>query len=108
MLQLLSSPHARRNNDFVHVASPKISSVSILNEIYANCSDFSQDRLAKQRSKGSLTAIISTDGNSDELMPEITPYSNNLKHLSSLANKIEFPLNLKHNFKVSSQSNHSK
>lgn len=108
MLQLLSSPHARRNNDFVHVASPKISSVSILNEIYANCSDFSQDRLAKQRSKGSLTAIISTDGNSDELMPEITPYSNNLKHLSSLANKIDFPLNLKHNFKVSSQSNHSK
>jgi hypothetical protein len=65
MLQLLSSPNPRRNNDFLHVASPKISSVSILNEIYANCADFSQDKLGKRKSKGSLTAIISTDGNSD-------------------------------------------
>jgi|688.fasta_scaffold273518_1 hypothetical protein len=62
---MLSSPNARRNNDFVQISSPKISSVSILNEIYANCSDFSQDKLSKNKLKGSLTAIISTDGNSD-------------------------------------------
>lgn len=29
-------------------------------------------------------------------MPEVTPYSNNLKHLDSLAKKVEFPLVFKH------------
>jgi len=31
------------------------------------------------------------------LTPEITPYSNNLKHLSSLAPAINFPLAVRHN-----------
>lgn len=40
-----------------------------------------------------MTAIVVTDNNTDdELMPEITPYTNNLKHLSSLSQTIKFPL----------------
>jgi hypothetical protein len=29
-------------------------------------------------------------------MPEVTPYSNNLKHLDSLAKQVNFPLTYKH------------
>lgn len=34
-------------------------------------------------------------------MPEITPYTNNLKHLASLSQKVDFPLSIKHNYKTS-------
>jgi len=48
--------------------------------------------------KGSFTAILTTQNSrgNDELMPEVTPYSNNLKHLDSLAKQVKFPLTYKH------------
>ena len=47
--------------------------------------------------KGSLSAILTADNKlGDELTPQVTPYSNNLKHLNSLAKTISFPLTFKH------------
>jgi hypothetical protein len=71
-------------------SAPKLAPISILNEIYSSCNDFVKE---KKPSKGSFTAMVVTENNNkDELMPEITPFSNNLKHLNSLAMSVTFPL----------------
>ena len=63
-----------------------------MNQIYASTTDG-----AHSKKGGSLTAILTTENKTnDELMPEVTPYSNNLKHLDSLTKTINFPLTFKH------------
>lgn len=94
MLQLLNNTNTRKSGEFIRYSAPKIAPLSILNQLYAHLEKGSRGK------PGSLTAIISTEseGRGDEQMPEVTPYSNNLKHLASLAKKIDFPLSLHHNY----------
>lgn len=90
MLQLLSSNFGERRAELVNNSAPKLAPISILNEIYSSCNDLAR---GKKPSRGSLTAVVVTENSSrDELMPEITPFSNNLKHLNSLAASVAFPL----------------
>jgi len=65
--------------------------MALLNQIYSACTDSIHNK-----KEGSLTAILTTEKKtSDELMPEATPYSNNLKHLDSLTKTVNFPLSFK-------------
>ena len=71
--------------------APRLPPISTLNEVYSACS-----KRNEKKKKGSLSAIITTDNNNiDELVPEVTPYTNNLKHLNSLTKSVYFPLTLK-------------
>jgi hypothetical protein len=101
MLQLLNNAQKRRSGEFISYSAPKIAPISLINEVYANCNDFKRSK--GKQSEGSLTAVLATDstGKSDDLTPEITPYTNNLKHLASLSQKVDFPLGIKHNYKTS-------
>lgn len=57
MLQLLNNINTKKSGDFISYTAPKISPVSIINELYANCNDFERN---KGKQKGSLTAVILT------------------------------------------------
>lgn len=96
LLQLLSSLRTRKSTDFINYNAPKILPVSLLNEIYSSCID--KKRMKGSKGDGSFSAILVTQNSTkDELMPEITPFTNNLKHLHSLAQTIAFPLTIKQN-----------
>lgn len=79
----------------------KISPISILNEIYSNCEDnnsrFQTVNGDRSFQKGSLTSILISENENNELVQEITSYSNNLKHLQTLSQVIKFPLDFKIN-----------
>jgi hypothetical protein len=67
-----------------------ISAVSILNELYSNCSE----SRGVGRAQGSLTAIAITNSQSQDVLQEYSTVGNNTKHLRTLATPIEFPLQL--------------
>jgi hypothetical protein len=91
MVQLLSNVVSRVSGE-MSFRAPRLPPISILNQIYSNCTNG-----GSKKEKGSFTAIVTTDNKTnDELMPEVTPYSNNLKHLNSLTKTVSFPVTFKH------------
>lgn len=69
MLQLLNNTNNKRPGEFISYSAPKISPISLINEVYASCNDFSRSR--GKVGEGSLTAILLTESQAkgDDLMP---------------------------------------
>lgn len=89
--------------------SLKVPPISILNEIYSNCEDqkghvktnkSSENSQNNSIEKGSMTSVLVTEKEKNELVQEISPFSNNFKHLQTLSKVIDFPLNFKINKNV--------
>ena len=68
---------------------PNLAPISLLNEL---------DVGVGRKSKGNLSAFIVTENESqDQLLPEITPFTNNIKHLHSMTELVKFPLSIVYN-----------
>ncbi|CAM6006538.1 unnamed protein product [Sphagnum balticum] len=92
LLQLLqNSPDQRRLGEPIRASTPKVAPLSPINELYSKCDPGG-------RGKGSLTGVVASEGDTGKDQPtQVTPFSNTLKHLSSLTHTITLPAGLRAN-----------